>query len=111
MTIVTGTSCSALNSYWNVTCRDNASNTNTSPLGNFTVFAPPIVNLLFPPNIYANSTAKFGALQHYLRQTLRRWLWRKHGCKRAQYAHYTNDRLHGHYGLWSWPLHAAWTQA
>jgi group II intron reverse transcriptase/maturase len=60
---------------------------------------------------YANSTAKFGALQHYVRQTLRRWLWRKHGCKRAQYAHYTNDRLHGHYGLWSWPLHAAWTQA
>lgn len=57
---------------------------------------------------YGNSTAKFDGLQHYVRQTLRRWLWRKHGRTRAQYGHYTNDRLHEHYGLWSWPLHAAW---
>lgn len=57
---------------------------------------------------YGNSTAKFAGLQHYVRQTLRRWLWRKHGRTRAQYGHYTNDRLHEHYGLWSWPLHAAW---
>jgi len=60
---------------------------------------------------YANSTAKFDGLQHYVRQTLRRWLWRKHGCTRPPYEHYTNDRLHGHYGRWGWPLHAAWTQA
>lgn len=57
---------------------------------------------------YGNSTAKFDSLQHYVRQTLRRWLWRKHGRTRAQYGHYTNNRLHEHYGLWSWPLHAAW---
>ena len=59
---------------------------------------------------YANSTAKFGDLQRYVRQTLRRWLWHKHGRTRAQYEHYTNDRLHEHYGLWSSPLHAAWNK-
>ena len=59
---------------------------------------------------YGNSTAKFDGLQHYVRQTLRRWLWRKHGRTRAQYDHYTNDRLHEHYGLWRWPLHAAWSK-
>lgn len=58
---------------------------------------------------HANSTAKFGGLQFYVRQTLRRWLWRKHGRTQAQYEHYTDARLHGHYGLWPWPLHAAWT--
>ena len=60
---------------------------------------------------YANSTAKFGALQLYVRQALRRWLWRKHGCTRALFDHYSNDRLHGPYKLWRWPLHAAWTTA
>ena len=60
---------------------------------------------------YANSTAKFDRLQHYVRQTLRRWLWRKHGGKRALFAHYTDERLHGTYKLWRWPLHAAWTPA
>lgn len=60
---------------------------------------------------YANSTAKFDCLQHYVRQTLRRWLWRKHGGTRARIAHYTDDRLHGSYKLWRWPLHAAWTTA
>jgi hypothetical protein len=58
---------------------------------------------------HGNSTAKFGGLQFYVRQTLRRWLWRKHGRTRAQYAHYTDARLYSHYGLWPWPLHAAWT--
>jgi RNA-directed DNA polymerase len=58
---------------------------------------------------YANSTAKFGGLQFYVRQTLRRWLWRKHGRTRAQYEHYTDARLHDDYGLWRWPLHAAWS--
>jgi RNA-directed DNA polymerase len=60
---------------------------------------------------YANSTAKFDGLQHYVRQTLRRWLWRKHSGTRALFTHYTDDRLHGPYKLWRWPLHAAWTKA
>jgi hypothetical protein len=58
---------------------------------------------------HANSTAKFGGLQFYVRQTLRRWLWRKHGRTRSQYGHYTDARLYSDYGLWPWPLHAAWT--
>lgn len=60
---------------------------------------------------YANSTRKFTGLQRYVRDTLRRWLWRKHNRTRALWDHYTDERLHGSYRLWRWPLHAAWTQA
>jgi len=60
---------------------------------------------------YGNSTAKFDGLQHYVRQTLRRWLWRKHGRTRAKYRNYSDERLHESYCLWSWPLHAAWKTA
>ncbi|MBU2431934.1 MAG: hypothetical protein KKH99_14670, partial [Proteobacteria bacterium] len=34
--------------YWNVTCWDNASNTNTSETKSFNIFIPPIVNLTKP---------------------------------------------------------------
>ncbi len=40
---------------------------------------------------YGNSTAKLGGLHRYVRGTLRRWLWRKHGRTLAQYEHYTNQ--------------------
>jgi hypothetical protein len=36
--------------YWNVTCWDNASNTNTSETRSFNVFIAPRVNLTAPPN-------------------------------------------------------------
>jgi group II intron reverse transcriptase/maturase len=49
--------------------------------------------------------ARVFATQHrYVRDTLRRWLWRKHGRRRALFAHYTEVRLHGQYGLWNWSL-------
>ena len=57
---------------------------------------------------YANSTRVFGKQQWYVRNTLRRWLWRKHGCTHAQFDFFTNDRLHGQYRLWQWPLTAAY---
>lgn len=34
--------------YWNVTCQDDAGNTNTSETKNFTLFLPPTVNLVYP---------------------------------------------------------------
>lgn len=36
--------------YWNVTCWDNATNTNTSETRSFNIFIPPIVKLVSPPN-------------------------------------------------------------
>ena len=47
--------------YWNVTCWDNASNTNISETRSFNVFAPPIINLTAPPNgiVSNNQTQTF----------------------------------------------------
>lgn len=57
---------------------------------------------------YAHSTKVFALQQHYVRNTLRRWLWRKYGRTHAQYGFFTDDRLHGQYHLWKWPLTAAY---
>ncbi|MFH1506365.1 MAG: Ig-like domain-containing protein, partial [archaeon] len=35
--------------WWNITCWDNASNTNTSETRNFSVDGPPVLNLVSPP--------------------------------------------------------------
>ncbi len=43
--------------YWNVTCWDNASNSNTSLTWNFEALVPPIVSLISPPDWHLNSTA------------------------------------------------------
>lgn len=57
---------------------------------------------------YGNSTSVFGQQQEFVRHRLRRWLWRKHGRTHGLFAFFTDDRLHGQYKLWSWPLTAAW---
>lgn len=57
---------------------------------------------------YANSTRVLGQVGQYTRNTLRRWLWRKHGCSRALWASYTNEELHERFGLYRMPAGAAW---
>ena len=57
---------------------------------------------------YGNSAPVFGKVQ-WVRNRLRRWVWRKHACTRALYDYYTNERLHENYGLWKMPATAAWT--
>jgi len=60
---------------------------------------------------YGNNCRVFGSMQKYARQRLRDWLWRRHSKTRGRYTHYTNERLHGRYGLWKWPTKAAWAAA
>jgi group II intron reverse transcriptase/maturase len=57
---------------------------------------------------YRNSTSVLGILRGYSRNRLRRWLWRKHACRRSLWEHYTDDRLREHYGLYELPITAAW---
>ncbi|MBN8246192.1 MAG: group II intron reverse transcriptase/maturase [Verrucomicrobia bacterium] len=58
---------------------------------------------------YANSTRVLGKVGYYTRTTLRRWLWRKHGCSHAQWARYTDEELHERFGLYRMPAGASWT--
>ena len=60
---------------------------------------------------YANSSAVFTQMQHHTRNRLRRWLWRKHGCRKGLFKHYTNERLANHYGLNPFPLWTKWRRA
>jgi RNA-directed DNA polymerase len=57
---------------------------------------------------YRNSTAVLGILRRYSRNRLRRWLWRKHACRRGLWSYYTDDRLREQYGLYELPITAAW---
>jgi len=59
---------------------------------------------------YGNSSRVFGNQQVFVRNRLRRWLWRKYSRTHALFEFFTNDRLHGQYKLWHWPLTAAWKQ-
>ena len=60
---------------------------------------------------YGNSAGVFAKLRYWLDNRLRRWLWRKHGCRGGLYKHYTHDQLKERHGLWSLPQSAAWTAA
>ncbi len=57
---------------------------------------------------YGNSTHVFGQQQTFVRNRLRRWLWRKYSCTHGLFSFFTDDRLAGQYKLWNWPLTAAW---
>jgi len=59
---------------------------------------------------YGNSSHVFGRQQAFVRNRLRRWLWRKYSRTHALFEFFTNDRLEGQYKLWRWPLKAAWPQ-
>jgi group II intron reverse transcriptase/maturase len=59
---------------------------------------------------YRNSTAVMHQMRDYSRERLRRWIWRKHNCRRGLYR-INNERLHHHYGLYELPVRAAWKAA
>jgi group II intron reverse transcriptase/maturase len=56
---------------------------------------------------YRNSTSVMSGLKRYSRDRLRRWIWRKHACKRGVWT-YSDTQLHTQYGLYSLPTSAAW---
>jgi len=58
---------------------------------------------------YGHSTHVFGRQQTFVRDRLRRWLWRKYGRTHELFEFYTDERLAGQYKLWEWPLQAACT--
>ena len=56
------------------------------------------------------SSRVMGKLNWQVRDRLRRWLWRKHGRKRAWWSDDPDQRLQGEYGLWPLPTRVAWKQ-
>ena len=60
---------------------------------------------------YRQSSRVMGKLNWQVRDRVRRWLWRKHGKKRALWSDYPDERLRDPYGLWSLPQGLAWRRA
>jgi group II intron reverse transcriptase/maturase len=60
---------------------------------------------------YRNSTSVMSGLKRYSRNRLRRWIWRKHDCKRGLWSFCSNEQLHTHYGLYALPTTAVWKAA
>ena len=57
---------------------------------------------------YRQSTRVFSKTQDWVRDRLRRWLWRKHNCTKALWSDYPKELLHDRYGLWRLPMRVAW---
>jgi len=57
---------------------------------------------------YRQSSRVMGKLNGQVSDRVRRWLWRKHGKKRALWSDYPNERLREKYGLWPLPERVAW---
>ena len=57
---------------------------------------------------YGNSVSGMKRMKHYSQNRLRRWLWRKHHCRRSLWEHYGPEQLHQRYGLYELPTTAAW---
>jgi group II intron reverse transcriptase/maturase len=60
---------------------------------------------------YGNSVTVMNRMKHYSQNRFRRWLWRKHGCRRSLWEHYVPEQLHQRYGLYELPTTAAWRAA
>ena len=60
---------------------------------------------------YGNSVTVMNRMNHYSQNRFRRWLWRKHGCRRSLWEHYAPEQLHQRYGLYELPTTAAWRAA
>lgn len=56
---------------------------------------------------YRQSSRVMGKLNWHVRDRVRRWLWRKHGKKRALWSDYPDQRLRQKYGLWPLPERVA----
>jgi group II intron reverse transcriptase/maturase len=58
---------------------------------------------------HANSSRVFSNMQWHVRDCVRRWMWKKHTKTDAQYGDaYSDERLHQHYGLATFPMHTKW---
>ena len=57
---------------------------------------------------YRQSTRVFSKTQYWVRDRLRRWLWRKHNCTKALWRDYPKELLHDRYGLWRLPMRVSW---
>jgi RNA-directed DNA polymerase len=55
---------------------------------------------------HGNCTRVFSTESDWLRQRLRRWLWRKYGRTHNPFSFFTNERLYGQYRLFALPTHA-----
>jgi RNA-directed DNA polymerase len=60
---------------------------------------------------YGNSVTVMNRMKHYSQNRLRRWLWRKNGCRRSLWEHYAPEKLHQRYGLYQLPTMATWRPA
>jgi group II intron reverse transcriptase/maturase len=60
---------------------------------------------------YGNSVTVMSRMKRYSQNRLRRWLWRKHGCRRSLWEHYAPEQLHQRYGLYELPTTAQWKAA
>ena len=60
---------------------------------------------------YRQSSRVMGKLNWQVRDRVRRWLWRKHGKKRALWSDYPDEGLRDPYGLWSLPERVAWASS
>ena len=60
---------------------------------------------------YRNSSSVMNGLQRYSREKLRRWIWRKHKCKRGLWNFCPDEQLHTRYGLYALPTQVAWKGA
>jgi group II intron reverse transcriptase/maturase len=58
---------------------------------------------------FRNSTSVMSGMGQYSRNRLRRWIWRKHACKRGLWKACSDEQLYAHYGLYQLPTTAAWT--
>lgn len=59
---------------------------------------------------YRNSSRVFGKMKEWMATRLKRWLWRKHNCRRALWTDYPDEKLYHFYGLWPLPATAGWTR-
>jgi RNA-directed DNA polymerase len=57
---------------------------------------------------YGNCSATFRQQQTWLRNRVRRWMWRKYDCTHALFEFFTDQRLTGQYNLWSFPTKPQW---
>lgn len=60
---------------------------------------------------YGNSVTAMNRMKRYSQNRFRRWLWRKHGCRRSLWTHYQTEQLHARYGLYELPTTAKWKAA
>jgi hypothetical protein len=60
---------------------------------------------------YGNSVSVMNRMKHYSQNRFRRWLRRKHGCRRGLWEHYAPEKLHQRYGLFELPTTAVWRAA